>query len=147
QIAVNECFGPDALIVDYIRPGFELSRRVAAVCRTRPDCRVLILRHHGLVTWGDTPRQAYDAHIDAVTTAEEFLASRRNDRTIFKSATAELPSSKRHEVAAAVTQAIRKAIANALSEARCPHRMLLRYDDSPRVLSFVNSNDLDRVVG
>src|SRR5476649_270504 len=48
--AVHEALGEDIAVVDYIRPGFELSRRVADLS----GARAIVLAHHGLVTWGDT---------------------------------------------------------------------------------------------
>ena len=40
----------------------------------------MVRMHHGLVTWGETARESYDAHIDLVTRAERFLPRRANAR-------------------------------------------------------------------
>jgi len=47
--AVRDALGGDVAVVDYVRPGFELSKRVAECA----DARAIVLAHHGLVTWGD----------------------------------------------------------------------------------------------
>ena len=47
--AVHDALGGDVSVVDYLRPGFELSKRVAECA----DARAIVLAHHGLVTWGD----------------------------------------------------------------------------------------------
>jgi rhamnose utilization protein RhaD (predicted bifunctional aldolase and dehydrogenase)/NAD(P)-dependent dehydrogenase (short-subunit alcohol dehydrogenase family) len=47
--AVHDALGGDIAVVDYLRPGFELSKRVAECA----DARAIVLAHHGLVTWGD----------------------------------------------------------------------------------------------
>jgi rhamnose utilization protein RhaD (predicted bifunctional aldolase and dehydrogenase)/NAD(P)-dependent dehydrogenase (short-subunit alcohol dehydrogenase family) len=47
--AVRDALGSDVAVVDYLRPGFELSRRVAEAA----DASAIVLAHHGLVTWGD----------------------------------------------------------------------------------------------
>jgi rhamnose utilization protein RhaD (predicted bifunctional aldolase and dehydrogenase) len=49
--AVREALGAEVALVPYLRPGFELSRRVADLA---PGVRAVVLRHHGLVTWGET---------------------------------------------------------------------------------------------
>jgi rhamnose utilization protein RhaD (predicted bifunctional aldolase and dehydrogenase)/NAD(P)-dependent dehydrogenase (short-subunit alcohol dehydrogenase family) len=49
RAAVREALGEDVAVVDYVRPGFELSKRVAECA----DARAVVLAHHGLVTWGD----------------------------------------------------------------------------------------------
>jgi rhamnose utilization protein RhaD (predicted bifunctional aldolase and dehydrogenase)/NAD(P)-dependent dehydrogenase (short-subunit alcohol dehydrogenase family) len=49
QAAVHDALGGDIAVVDYLRPGFELSKRVAECA----DARAIVLAHHGLVTWGD----------------------------------------------------------------------------------------------
>jgi rhamnose utilization protein RhaD (predicted bifunctional aldolase and dehydrogenase)/NAD(P)-dependent dehydrogenase (short-subunit alcohol dehydrogenase family) len=49
QAAVHHALGDDVAVVDYLRPGFELSKRVAE----RAGARAIVLAHHGLVTWGD----------------------------------------------------------------------------------------------
>jgi rhamnose utilization protein RhaD (predicted bifunctional aldolase and dehydrogenase)/NAD(P)-dependent dehydrogenase (short-subunit alcohol dehydrogenase family) len=47
--AVHDALGGDIAVVDYLRPGFALSKRVADCA----DARAIVLAHHGLVTWGD----------------------------------------------------------------------------------------------
>ena len=49
HVAVHDALGGDVAVVDYLRPGFELSKRVAECA----DARAIVLAHHGLVTWGD----------------------------------------------------------------------------------------------
>lgn len=48
--AVRDALGDGVAVVDYLRPGFELSKRVADAA---DGARALVLAHHGLVTWGD----------------------------------------------------------------------------------------------
>ena len=53
---------PDVAVVDYLRPGFELSKRVAELA----DARAVVLAHHGLVTWGDTHEESYGLTLELV---------------------------------------------------------------------------------
>src|SRR5919204_822760 len=59
---VREALGEDVAVVPYLRPGFELSRRVAGVA----EGRAVVLVHHGLVAWGGTHEEAYGRHEQSV---------------------------------------------------------------------------------
>ena len=70
--AVHDVLGADVAVVDYIRPGFELSRRVAELS----DARAVVLAHHGLVTWGDTHEESYGLTLELVERARDYLHAR-----------------------------------------------------------------------
>jgi len=55
-------------------PGFDLSRLAAKYCDANSGNSVMILKQHGLVTAGDTARESYEAHIEAVGEAETYIA-------------------------------------------------------------------------
>ena len=57
--ALAQVFGPDVIVVEYQRPGFLLSKEVAAAVLKRPGARGLVLVNHGLITWGSTPQASY----------------------------------------------------------------------------------------
>jgi rhamnose utilization protein RhaD (predicted bifunctional aldolase and dehydrogenase)/NAD(P)-dependent dehydrogenase (short-subunit alcohol dehydrogenase family) len=67
--AVRDALGPDVAVVPYLRPGFELSRRVAELA----DARAVVLAHHGLVTWGDSHEESYGLTLELVEQAREYL--------------------------------------------------------------------------
>jgi rhamnose utilization protein RhaD (predicted bifunctional aldolase and dehydrogenase)/NAD(P)-dependent dehydrogenase (short-subunit alcohol dehydrogenase family) len=67
--AVREALGEDVAVVRYLRPGFELSRRVAELA----DGRAVVLAHHGLVTWGDTHEQSLGLTLELVGQARGYL--------------------------------------------------------------------------
>jgi rhamnose utilization protein RhaD (predicted bifunctional aldolase and dehydrogenase)/NAD(P)-dependent dehydrogenase (short-subunit alcohol dehydrogenase family) len=70
---VREVLGDAVAVLDYVEPGFQLAKAAAAAAEASPRARGLVLMHHGLITWGASAREAYDAHIDLVTKAEAFL--------------------------------------------------------------------------
>ncbi len=72
----QECFGPDAVWIPYIRPGFALSKLVAEAVAAHPEAKMVLLAKHGLVTWGDTAEEAYAATLDAINRAAAFVAER-----------------------------------------------------------------------
>ncbi|HEX7599500.1 MAG TPA: class II aldolase/adducin family protein, partial [Polyangia bacterium] len=75
--AVAAALGPETAVVPYARAGLELAQAVRDVMARHSKARALVLMHHGLVTWGATAREAYDATIELVTRAEEFIEKSR----------------------------------------------------------------------
>ncbi|MCB9641374.1 MAG: bifunctional aldolase/short-chain dehydrogenase [Myxococcales bacterium] len=69
----KEIFGDSLAIVDYIMPGFALSQKAAEVYEANPHVKGLLLLKHGLFTFGDTAKESYERHIEAVTLAENYI--------------------------------------------------------------------------
>jgi rhamnose utilization protein RhaD (predicted bifunctional aldolase and dehydrogenase)/NAD(P)-dependent dehydrogenase (short-subunit alcohol dehydrogenase family) len=69
EAAVREALGDDIAVVPYVRPGFELSKRVAGLA----EARAVVLAHHGLITWGDTHEAAYELMLELVGRARAYL--------------------------------------------------------------------------
>ncbi|MEM6291450.1 MAG: bifunctional aldolase/short-chain dehydrogenase [Myxococcota bacterium] len=72
-----EVFEGRLAVVPYIMPGFALAKLAAEVYEAYPQCEGLLLRQHGLFTFGDSARVSYERHIEAVTAAERFVAAAR----------------------------------------------------------------------
>ena len=68
-------YGDTMGIVPYIMPGFDLAKAAAGVYEKNPDVKGLVLISHGLFTFGNTAKESYDRHIEAVQQAEDFIAS------------------------------------------------------------------------
>jgi rhamnose utilization protein RhaD (predicted bifunctional aldolase and dehydrogenase)/NAD(P)-dependent dehydrogenase (short-subunit alcohol dehydrogenase family) len=77
---------PDCLILPYIMPGFILSRQVnAAIKLNDPGAyKGIILMHHGVFTYSDVAKVAYENMIELVTRAEGYIAL--NGTTTFPTA-------------------------------------------------------------
>jgi len=69
----EEAFGAEAVWLDYQRPGFDMSRRIAMLLEEHPDARAVLLAKHGLVTWGESGEQSYRATIEFVTRAAQAI--------------------------------------------------------------------------
>lgn len=67
-------FAGEAAVVPYHMSGLELARHAAEVYEAAPSCRGLILMHHGLVTFAEDARGAYNAMVAMVNRAEERIA-------------------------------------------------------------------------
>ena len=126
-------YGKDAAVVSYRRPGFLLSKQVAQAALANPMARGVVLANHGLVTWGNTAKQAYDTHIEMVSKAEEFVVGHAADKAVFAPAPRRwLDPERRRALAARVAPTLRGLVGQS-------KRMVLRFDDSPEVLEFTKA--------
>ncbi|MEY3076845.1 MAG: hypothetical protein RLZZ131_971 [Actinomycetota bacterium] len=69
ESATREALGEGFAYVDWIRPGFELSKLVG----TLKDYEGVVLAHHGLVVWDENSDRCYQKTIDAVAKADRYL--------------------------------------------------------------------------
>jgi rhamnulose-1-phosphate aldolase/alcohol dehydrogenase len=76
----EETFGDEAVWLDYERPGFQMSKRIADLLRAAPKARAVLLELHGLVTWGETSREAYQSTLEFVTRAARALEAAGSGR-------------------------------------------------------------------
>jgi rhamnulose-1-phosphate aldolase/alcohol dehydrogenase len=76
----HETFGDEAIWLDYERPGFAMSRRIALELEANPRARAVLLEKHGLVTWGETGEQSYAATIEFVTRAADAIDRAADER-------------------------------------------------------------------
>lgn len=74
---VRQALGDDVVVLPYITPGFKLALAALAALEAQPAARGMVWAHHGLVTWGDSARESYEAMIDLVSRAERFLEAHR----------------------------------------------------------------------
>ena len=72
----REAFGPAWGWVPYVMPGFALAKAAAEVYDADPTVEGLILANHGLFTFGDDARTAYERMIAGIERAEAFVAAR-----------------------------------------------------------------------
>ena len=73
----QEVFGKKMGYVPYIMPGFDLSKKAMEVFNQDPTVEGLILIKHGIFTFGETAKEAYDRMLNCVTKAEKRLAKGR----------------------------------------------------------------------
>ncbi len=71
----RKVLGDDVIVLEYIKPGFQLAKAVADAYDNNPRANAMVLMHHGLITWGDDARESYDRTIELVTLAEEYVAA------------------------------------------------------------------------
>jgi rhamnulose-1-phosphate aldolase/alcohol dehydrogenase len=129
---VRECFGDSVITVPYLRPGFRLSRDVADAFASKPDAEGLVLMNHGLITWGETAREAYEKHVALVSRAEGYLSGvgSRGSGVGEKNLSSPTPES------------LASAIRGALGAKRS---VILEFDGSDDVLRFLARDDAKRI--
>ena len=141
QQVLQKVYGDTIAIVEYIRPGFTLSKKVGQAVRGNPGIVGVVLVNHGLSTWGDSAKAAYDIHIDLVTQAEEYAQAQSSGKAIFGGLKQRpLDTQRRHQAASAIAPALRGLMSRR-------NRAVLRYDDAPDVLEFVGSERAKELSG
>ena len=73
----REIYGDTFALVPYIMPGFLLAKASAEAYEKNPNVYGLVLVNHGLFTFGETAKESYDRHVEAVTLAEKFIAGKK----------------------------------------------------------------------
>jgi len=134
ESTIRDCFGDSVITVPYLRPGFRLSRDVADAFASKPDAEGLVLMNHGLITWGETPREAYEKHVALVTKAEEFLSGVGSGVSGVGATTPHTP----HSTPTSLAPAIRGALGAKRS-------VILEFDGSEDVLRFLAREDAKRI--
>ena len=129
---MRQIYGERAAWVDYIRPGFTLSRQIAQAMRESPKIECVVMGKHGLVTWGDEQKACYAHTLAIIQAAEDFIANRATDRLVFGSL-------KTPAMDAAARRALAAQLMPVLRGAAALPRAILRFDDSPDVLDFAGS--------
>jgi len=126
-------------VVPYVMPGFALAKAAADIYEQNPKVEGLILHKHGVFTFGDDAREAYERMIALVTLAEERLA--KNRKAVF--VTAQLPQAG--APVAAVAPILRGACS--LKDAHAQgawRRLILEFRTAPTILNFANGAEIHR---
>ncbi|MGB0714793.1 MAG: bifunctional aldolase/short-chain dehydrogenase [Phycisphaerae bacterium] len=75
---LREAIGDDAVVLPYIRPGFELARAILEVRdQFPPEGGAIVLVRHGLFTFGRSAKESYERHVDIVQRCVSFIHAHR----------------------------------------------------------------------
>lgn len=133
-------FGDEVGWLPWRRPGFELGLWLKKFVETNPKAKGVILEAHGLFTWGRTQKECYETTLSVINRATEFLALHSQGVSAFGGVkVAPIAEAKRRSAAAALMPVIRGLISQNTS------LKLGHFDDSPEVLEFVCSADLEKL--
>ncbi|MBM4414124.1 MAG: bifunctional rhamnulose-1-phosphate aldolase/short-chain dehydrogenase, partial [Chloroflexi bacterium] len=119
--------------VDYIRPGFTLSKQIGEGVANNPQADLVVMGKHGLTVWANTSAECYAQSIKVIGEAEEFINSTRNGRVIFAGAAVPaLAAEERTQVWSQVLPVLRGALSQQGSQ-------IVQVDESANVLEFIGS--------
>jgi rhamnose utilization protein RhaD (predicted bifunctional aldolase and dehydrogenase)/NAD(P)-dependent dehydrogenase (short-subunit alcohol dehydrogenase family) len=137
----GEVFGDRVGFVPYLLPGFGLAKKAIEVFERMPGCEGLILSKHGLVTFGETAREAYERTIAFVSRAEDFIA--RKPRSIATAPPARLPPP------IAEVAPIIRGVCSEKDEITdgAWRRLILEFRTTSAIVDFLDRKDLQRLSG
>jgi rhamnulose-1-phosphate aldolase/alcohol dehydrogenase len=122
----------------WMRPGYELGRRLKEYNAAHPGLRGIVLGGHGLFSWGDTAKTCYENTVGLIERAQAWLAAERQAKKValFGGARFDaLRDGERDAVLARLLPVVRGA-------ASAGKPKLLHVNTSAEVMAFVNSREL-----
>ena len=134
----RETFGDRMAYVPYTIPGFALAKSVSQIYADDPTVKGAILLRHGIFTFAEGAREAYELMIEMVTLAEERL--KRGKQTIVP---VKLPASIAR--VAEIAPILRGAVAIENDRATgAAKRQILCFRSNQKILSYVNGAEIAR---
>jgi len=132
---VREIYGDRVVVIPYIMAGFDLAAYCAREFPRQAGKNTIgmVLLSHGIFSFGKDARESYERMIELVSMAEEYL--QRKKAWHFAAPAARPGSAKREEIAQ-----LRRAISD---QAGFP--LVLRVNDSPKLLGFAQRADVERL--
>jgi len=136
----QDAFGDRLAFVPYLMPGFGLAKKAIDVFERAKPGDGLILSKHGIVTFGETARDAYERMIAMVSLAEDFIA--RNRKTV----AASIVPPQNLAGTAQIAPFVRGACAEPDGQADGAwRRLVLEFRGGDAIQNFVNAKDLQRL--
>jgi len=115
---LREALGDKVAVIPYLRPGILLAKGVLGRYEQIPGLEAVVVGHHGIFTFGEDARTAYQRMIDWVNKAERFIEERKRKK-FFGTARADLAVPKDFPSSVArFTQAVRGACAYRAADGR-----------------------------
>ncbi len=136
----HEIWGDTMGWIPWQRPGFDLGLQLEKCVSENPDLRGIVLGSHGLFTWGNTSKECYQNSLEVIEMASNYIEDKIDENgSIFGGIKIQaLPPDKRSNQAAALAPLLRGLCSS-------HKRMIGHFTDDERVLSYINSNDLDKL--
>jgi rhamnulose-1-phosphate aldolase/alcohol dehydrogenase len=130
----EQAFGDEIVWLDYQRPGFDMSRRIALLLEEAPNARAVFLAKHGLVTWGESGEESYESTIEFVSRAARAIDEAAHGRFgLGGRQAAELDDGTTHSLLSQSLPALRGAL---LADA---DGLVLELDRSSEAVAFASA--------
>ena len=126
--------------VPWQKPGFDLGLQLKKCYEQNPTIRGIMLGSHGLFTWGDTAYKCYLNTLEVIEKCANYVEEKiQAQSAIFSGEKMQsLPTTQRKKQAASLAPILRGFCSSAT-------KMVGHFTDDPRVLAFINSNDLAKL--
>jgi rhamnulose-1-phosphate aldolase/alcohol dehydrogenase len=126
--------------VEWQKPGFDLGLKMKECLDANPGIRGIMLGSHGLFTWGDTAYESYINTLEVIERCAEYLEDNYGKKgPVFGGQKIEsLPADQRKKQAAALAPILRGFCSSQT-------KMIGHFTDDERVLTYINSKDLERL--
>ncbi len=133
---IAEIYGDDMVIIPYVMPGFDLAKLSAErfAAQATEKTKGMILMNHGIFTFGETAKAAYERMIELVSRAEDYLKC-NNAWTIVQRDTASSTGALREDISR-----LRRDISTAAG-----FPVILASDTSKACLAFAQRDDVDTI--
>jgi len=129
----KQVFGDDLIFISYVKPGFDLAKKVARAVARNPLAKGAVLEKHGLITWAEDSETSYRLTIRMVSKAEKYIAKKSKGRRAFGGQKIKpLSSAQRLDFVQKYVPEIRGFLSNESFK-------IVRFNDSKEVLEFVCS--------
>jgi rhamnose utilization protein RhaD (predicted bifunctional aldolase and dehydrogenase)/NAD(P)-dependent dehydrogenase (short-subunit alcohol dehydrogenase family) len=138
EALARDTFGARMAYVPYTIPGFALAKSVAEIYQANPKVQGLILLRHGIFTFAEDAREAYELMIEMVTLADERL---KRGKKILTQANIPAKLAMVAEIAPILRGAC--ALLNNKKEGAA-RRQILDFRSSEKILRYVNGAELAR---
>ncbi len=136
----EELFSGSIGWVDWQRPGFDLGLKLRECLDGNPGIRGIMLGSHGLFTWGNTAYESYINTLEVIETCAGYLEQNYGKKgPVFGGVKIQsLDEAGRKKQAVALAPVLRGFCSSKT-------KMIGHFTDDPRVLEYINSNDLERL--
>ena len=133
RLRIEETFGKRILIIPYVMPGFILAKKIYEMTKDKDWDSIdgMILMNHGVFTFHDDPKVAYENMIKIVSTAENYLKKNVKEK---------IKSEKAKELDPIRIAKIRKSVA-----AKWGKNILCRLDESSTSVGFSNLKSIKKI--
>jgi rhamnulose-1-phosphate aldolase/alcohol dehydrogenase len=126
--------------VEWQKPGFDLGLKLAECLAENPGIRGIMLGSHGLFTWGHSAYESYINTLEVIERCAQYLEDHYGKKGLNFGGqkVSSLSPEYRLKVAAVIAPVLRGFCSSNT-------RMIGHFSDDPRVLEFINSNNLERL--
>ena len=128
---IRELYGERLLVISYVKPGFELARKVIEITKNIDwnQYEGMVLLNHGIFSFGKTARESYGRMIDLVTLAENTLEKNASIQVPVKAASKEILPQEVIQMLASIRRKVSEIYGGA---------MLAQFNNSPEARSFAS---------